>query len=178
MKLHIGAGKNILKGYINIDTHLNNGADKVHFLPKPLPYKDNSIDEVLTFHVLEDFTADIQRKIILDFLRVLKPKGILHLKMPHVSNKCFVGSIYHQKPIVSGTFNALVKGFEEDNYSEPNKYSKYLLKRINFHRKPRGLWLLYGWWNEPLANLLRPIYEFSIWSNIFPAHEVEIKIQK
>lgn len=178
IRLHIGCGKKIMNGYVNIDTHLNNGADLVHFLPEPLPYKDNSIDSVYSSHVLEDFIAPVQRQIMLDFLRVLKPGGTLHLKMPHRSNKCFFGSIYHQKAAVTGTFNAIVKGYEEDNYSESNKFSKYLIKRINFHRQPLILWLLYGWWNEPLANFLRPIYEYTIWSDLFPAHEIEIKLQK
>jgi hypothetical protein len=101
--------------------------------------------------------------------------------MPHVSNKCFYGSIYLTKPVVSGTFNALVKGFEEDNYNESQKFSKYLLKRVNFHREPALLWYIYGWWNELLVNCcpaMLSIYEFTMWSDLFPAHEVEIVLKK
>jgi len=181
--INVGCGKKLkistkeTKWY-NLDTHKRNGADIIYHLPTLLPFKNNSLDIVYSSHVLEDFTADVQRKIMLDFLRVLKPGGTLHLKMPHVSNKCFVGSVYHMKPAVSGTFNALVKGYEEDNYSEPERFSEYLLKRINFHKEPKLLWILYGWWNEPLANKFHSIYEFSIWSNLFPAHEIELIIKK
>jgi len=181
MKLHVGCGKMILDGYCNIDTHKRNGADMIHFLPDELNFIENTVEEVRCWHVVEDFTADVQRKVVLDFLRVLKPGGILHLKMPHRSNKCFWGSVYHQKAAVSGTFNALVKGCEEDNYSEPRKFSKYLLKRVNFHREPMFLFLIYGWWNELLVNshpAIMSLYEFTIWSDLFPAHECEWKLQK
>ena len=178
VKLHIGCGKKLMDGYCNIDTHLMNGADMIHWLPKPLLFLD--VEEIRCHHVIEDFTADVQRKVVLDFLRVLKLGGVLHLKMPHRSNKCFVGSVYHMKPAVSGTFNALVKNSEEDNYSEPERFSKYLLKRVNFHRMPI-LWFTYGWWNELLVNscpALMSLYEFSIWSDLFPAHECEWRLQK
>ncbi|HPC10341.1 MAG TPA: class I SAM-dependent methyltransferase, partial [archaeon] len=54
MKLNIGCGKKILKGYINLDVVKLPGVDIVHDLNKyPWPFKDNYFDEIYADNVLE-----------------------------------------------------------------------------------------------------------------------------
>ena len=52
MKLHLGCGKNIKEGYVNIDSYVEApGIEKNDIFN--LPYEDNSIDEILTEHLIE-----------------------------------------------------------------------------------------------------------------------------
>jgi hypothetical protein len=91
VKLNIGCGNDLRRGYINMDTHKEHGADIIYKLPKivlniengkynlkvegsSLPFRDNSVDEILCFHVLEDFSYEYL-PILWDFYRVLKRGG-------------------------------------------------------------------------------------------------------
>ncbi len=53
MKLHLGCGLVKKKGYINCDISGKVNPDKVIDLEKKLPFKDNSVDEILANHVFE-----------------------------------------------------------------------------------------------------------------------------
>ncbi|MEK4418457.1 MULTISPECIES: class I SAM-dependent methyltransferase [Bacillus] len=56
-KLHLGCGRTILKGWINLDMMPMEGVDVIADLNQckvePLPFEDNSVDEFFASHVLE-----------------------------------------------------------------------------------------------------------------------------
>ncbi len=52
IKLHLGCGNNIKKGFINIDLRYEY-VDLRLDLRKPLPFKDNSVDYIYCEHFLE-----------------------------------------------------------------------------------------------------------------------------
>lgn len=83
MKLHLGCGKRILSGYINIDG-ANQKADVIHDLTKPLPYGDDTADEIVAIHLFEHFFPDDVPNVLADWRRVLKPGGKLILEMPDI----------------------------------------------------------------------------------------------
>jgi SAM-dependent methyltransferase len=59
-------------------------ADITHDLNRfPYPFADTSIDEVRAFHFIEhlDRPFDVMRELY----RIIKPGGILHIKVPHFS---------------------------------------------------------------------------------------------
>lgn len=81
IRLNVGCGKDIRTGYINIDFEPAEGVDMVIDISKcKLPFKDNSVDEILLSHVLEHIPN--RYKFIMECWRVLKPNGILHVKLP------------------------------------------------------------------------------------------------
>lgn len=79
-------------GYANIDFDINQGGkwQNEYFQPKQvnivafgddLPFKDNSLDYVISSHVIEHFFDPI--KTIKEWLRVVKKDGIVFMIVPH-----------------------------------------------------------------------------------------------
>jgi len=76
MNLNIGGGSQKIGGYINVD--LCPEADVKHDLRNPLPFEDNSVEDILAIHVIESFYQWEFPKILADWYRVLqKGAGIL-----------------------------------------------------------------------------------------------------
>lgn len=83
MKLNLGCGDNKIPGYINIDGERKVKPDVVlDFRLKPLPYKDNSAEEVLLFHCIEHIQKLLHHKVLLEVQRVLKPDGLFYISYP------------------------------------------------------------------------------------------------
>jgi SAM-dependent methyltransferase len=83
-RLNLGAGEEKPAGYINVDRHPLTGADIMHDLNRfPYPFADASIDEVRAFHVIEHLDRPFE--VMRELHRILKPGGVLHIKVPHFS---------------------------------------------------------------------------------------------
>lgn len=83
IKLNIGCGENKIKGFINIDGFLDS-ADLKHDIIKngPLPYADNSIDDIVMFHCIEHIEKKYHDFVLGEFYRLLKPGGDLVISFP------------------------------------------------------------------------------------------------
>jgi predicted SAM-dependent methyltransferase len=77
MKLNLGCGNDLKEGYVNIDAVLP--CDVLHDLRNPLPYPDNSIDEILANGVIQHVSREEWKGIKKDWVRVLKKGGIMHI---------------------------------------------------------------------------------------------------
>jgi predicted SAM-dependent methyltransferase len=75
LKLNLGCGKRIWKGFENLDDR--DGVDVRH-----LPYADNEADEIQAIHLLEHLYYWDVADTLKEWLRVLKPGGRLILEMP------------------------------------------------------------------------------------------------
>jgi SAM-dependent methyltransferase len=83
-KLNLGCGEHHKDGYINLDWQPLTKPDVTHNLNEfPYPFEDNTFDLIEAFHVLEH--VDKPFEVMKEMHRVLKPEGILHLKVPHFS---------------------------------------------------------------------------------------------
>jgi len=82
MKINLGAGSDIRKGYINHDIAKLHGIDVVHDLNIfPWPWDDNSISEIVAMDVIEhldDFVSVME-----ELYRILKLSGQLKIKVPY-----------------------------------------------------------------------------------------------
>jgi predicted SAM-dependent methyltransferase len=87
MKINLGCGGHKKYGYINIDLNKAFEPDVVMDVTK-LDYKDNEIEEVLAYHILEHFNYDSAQKIVGEWLRVLKPEGSMYIIVPDVDVFC------------------------------------------------------------------------------------------
>ena len=83
-KLNLGCGDDYREGYINVDFDNTVKADKYFDLRETFPLENESFDEVLAQDVLEHFTKENADLFIKEIRRILKPEGILRLRVPNV----------------------------------------------------------------------------------------------
>lgn len=95
VRLHLGCGIQRLPGYINIDCMKTPATDLVCDIRK-LPYEDNSVDTVESYHVFEHIPVCLHANVdsvygekyesliatLSEWRRVLKPDGNLVIEMP------------------------------------------------------------------------------------------------
>ena len=91
MKLDIGAGGlgvssgTEQKGDINFDIYPYSGIDVVGDA-RYLPFKDESFDEISSWHLLEHFWEDEIPTVLQEWIRVLKYNGIFEIKVPNIKS--------------------------------------------------------------------------------------------
>jgi predicted SAM-dependent methyltransferase len=87
-KLHLGSGKEILEGWINIDMLDIAHPDYVTWdLAGGLPsfYKDESVDFIFSQHFLEHLTRSQALALLSDCYRKLKPGGVMRIVVPDLA---------------------------------------------------------------------------------------------
>ncbi len=83
VKLHLGCGTNKLAGWINIDSVESCKPDLIHDLTQPLPYGDQSADDILAEDLLEHFDKYMRFVVFGDWARVLKAGGMMTVQVPN-----------------------------------------------------------------------------------------------
>ncbi len=89
IKLNVGCGTDYKKGWINIDNNSDNNIEKLDLnwdLRNPLPFPDNSVDFIFNEHFQEHLTVEEGIMANQDFLRVLKPGGVLRIATPDLAH--------------------------------------------------------------------------------------------
>ena len=87
-KLNFGCGDRYACDWVNIDFHSQNqSVGQVNILGG-FPYPDSSFDAVYSSHVLEHFTRNQTKSVLLDAWRILKPEGILRTTLPDLEGSC------------------------------------------------------------------------------------------
>ena len=82
MKLHLGCGTKKLEGWVNIDSVPECRPDLVHDITQPLPYADQTAEELLAEDLLEHFDKYIRYPVFYEWTRVLKVGGKITLQVP------------------------------------------------------------------------------------------------
>jgi predicted SAM-dependent methyltransferase len=85
VKLNVGCGTDYKEGWVNIDNNAHENIERLDLnwdLRKPLPFEDNSVDFIFNEHFLEHLTVDEGQAVIKDFMRVLKPGGVVRIATP------------------------------------------------------------------------------------------------
>lgn len=76
MKLNLGGGNQKIPGFVNVDRLLGQEAF-------PLPaYADGSVDEIRASHILEHFGHREVPEVLKEWVRILKPGGVLKIAVP------------------------------------------------------------------------------------------------
>lgn len=82
MKLEFGSGRGDLPGYKHIDIIKYDAVDRKLDVSKKLPYKDNSVDEIVARHLIEHIDYWKYPGVFEEWYRVIKPGGKLSLVTP------------------------------------------------------------------------------------------------
>jgi len=89
-RLNIGCGRDVRLGWVNLDKYPCDESVVCCDLDREkLPFEDNCFDFICMSHILEHFYGD-RFEILRDVCRVLKPGGVLEVRLP-----TFLPSLYH-----------------------------------------------------------------------------------
>lgn len=91
MRLNLGCGDKILDGYINVDvapSRNGKNPDVICDLKDLSEFETNSIDEILSVHVIEHFWRWEVEDVLKEWVRVLKPGGRMMLECPNLLEAC------------------------------------------------------------------------------------------
>ena len=115
VRLHIGCGKRFIPGFLHVDIlpapHIDHIADV-----RALTFAENeSVDLVYACHVLEHFGRKEYRDVLTEWLRVLKPGGVLRISVPDFA-AC--AALYYEQGLVDGLTGlmGLISGGQRDEY--------------------------------------------------------------
>ena len=116
-KLNLGAGKDIRPDYVNHDIAMIEGIDEVHDLNDiPWPWPDDRFSEIVALDVLEHL--DNFFPVMEEIYRVLKPKGVIRIKVPYWNSAYFHIDPTHINPIHPDLLAFMIKrsGFDRLKY--------------------------------------------------------------
>jgi ubiquinone/menaquinone biosynthesis C-methylase UbiE len=113
-KLNLGCGKDIKKGFINLDNVKLKGIDVVTDVNKKLPFKNNEFDFILANDILEH--VDDLPKVMKELYRILKPKGVIRIRVPHYLESSAYTDPTHKNFFGHNTFKYFVKGHKNNYY--------------------------------------------------------------
>lgn len=172
LKLHLGCGNDRKEGYINCDISEEVKPDFVLDLDKtPLPFKDNSVSEIIANHVFEHVEGFVQ--LMHEIYRICRPEAIIKIKVPFYSAWGQFNDPTHIRFFTPFTFNYFKKG----NYSHEVRCDKDMFDvrkvKINFGI---GRAAKLNWIFNPLINFNREFYcRFFAWT--IPASEIEFLLK-
>lgn len=88
IRLHVGCGPKIFEDYINCDRIAWNSRVVEYDIIKPLPLADNTVDEILSVHVIEHIPRHFIISIFIEWHRVLKSGGFVAVEWPDLLKMC------------------------------------------------------------------------------------------
>lgn len=172
-KLNLGCGRDIKKGYINLDIAKLPGVNIIWDINKlPLPFKKEEFDEVYAKDIFEhvDYIP-----LLRDLHRILKIGGIIKITVPHFTSRNLYADPTHKYGFSYETFKFFLKKHPRRYYFNFG-FSEFKCKLI-FEK----LWYLP--WNYPLELFLNlnefliKLYELTP-LRIFPSQNIFIILKK
>lgn len=140
MKLNLGCGFNREEGFVGVDIIKHKGVDVICDLNNfPYPFKDNSVDYVKIFHVLEHLDNPV--KVLEELYRIGKDKSYIEIIVPHWKEDSSRNPWHkhHFRPI---WFKVLCKGTSRSiRFKMKHKFELIKIKKI---RGKRRFWKVYA----------------------------------
>lgn len=110
-KLNVGCGLDYRPGWVNLDNAEVPKVDVVHDLKKlPLPFKENEFDLIYVSHVIEHFDINCIIALMNEFHRILKPEGVLHVRVPYYNHPSSINPMDHKTCFTFNSFSFFTPG--------------------------------------------------------------------
>ena len=172
--LNLGCGRDIRKGWVNLDRAALPGVDVVHDLDcRPLPFADGQFDLVLAKDVLEhvDYIP-----LLRELHRILRVGGRLEIQVPHFTAAANYIDPTHRHRFSVRTFEFFARDdAEARDYYFDFAFAAVDRRHIGFLRWP----LVFNALVEPLVNMHRvaqKYYELTFVSRLFPAESLRVTL--
>lgn len=168
MKLNIGAGKEKIPGFKNLDIAKGENIDIVADLNKGIPVPDNSVDEVYGRYILNHI-KDFE-KVMSEIYRVCKDNA----KLTFINDYCHHFKAYSAKHYLFIHLESFSGYLGEVNYYDQyptklkNQKVEYIMPKFNGHPIINLFYTLMG----NIANKNPYFYE-NFFGNIFPAENIK-----
>jgi SAM-dependent methyltransferase len=135
MKLNIGSGNKIMKGYLNLDIVKLKHVDMVHDLNiYPYPFKDNTFEEVYADNVMEHLDDII--KPVEEIHRISKNNAIIKIIVPYTPSVWAFCDPTHKQFYTYFTFNYFTETDELNYYSHARFEINKITIRFEKYMKP------------------------------------------
>jgi SAM-dependent methyltransferase len=174
--LNLGCGRDIRKGWINLDIASLPGVDVVHDLRQlPLPFEDEQFDRILAKDVLEhvDYIP-----LLKELHRILRPGGELMIQVPHFTSADNYVDPTHKSKFSVRTLEFFISDSKLGReYYFDFSFQRIARRHIGFLRGP----LFYNYLVELLVNSsyrIQKYYEVTFLSALFPAQNISVTIVK
>ena len=183
-KLNLGCGVDIKSGWVNLDSAAIAGVDVVHDIEKlPLPFTDNTFDEILAQDVLEHIEYI---SVLKDLHRILKNGGVLTVRTPHFTSKNNFVDPTHKKLFSVSTWDFFVKSPSLSKHIEKERayyfdfvFVKKTSCHITFEKSSRIFFYnRFAEWFFNLSPQMQLFYESTGLSRLFPAENIIVELQK
>ncbi len=171
MKLNLGCGKKKISGYINCDRSKEVNPDKIVNLEKKLPFKDNSIDEVVGSHILEHVLHFIP--LMHELHRICKEGAILKFVVPFYASLGAFDDPTHARFFSPFTFNYFTNN--EFSYEIGVKKSLFKIREVKLNYGI-GTAKKLNFLINPLLNLSHRFY-CKVFAWILPAAEIKFELE-
>lgn len=122
LKLNLGCGLKKKEGWINIDSASDCHPDILLDLSEPLPFEDQSVDEILADAVLEHFDKYARYFLLCHWVKVLKIGGTLRISVPNFQK------------IIHRYFKWDFNDFVDTIFGETMWTSKYYIGHFGSHK--------------------------------------------
>jgi len=129
-KLNFGCGKNIKKGYVNVDVTRFRGVDKVFDFNKfPYPFTGNYFDEIYCDNVLEHL-EDIPL-VMKELHLITRPGGVIRIIVPHYHAYGAYNDVTHQHYFSHLSFEPFYEQKARGNYFIKERFELKSLKLVS-----------------------------------------------
>lgn len=141
IKLHLGCGERYIHSFIHVDLADYPHIDYKQDISDLSMFEDNAVDVIYACHVLEHFKRYETERVLTEWCRVLKPKGILRVAVPDFEAIVKAYEKYEDMELIMG----LLYGGQDYEYNFHYvafdfKYLEKSLKKVGFKNVYRYDW--------------------------------------